>query len=117
MNEERIREEIAIRLHTTERTILKMTCERSVLNTSWEELPEKWREKFRGNAEQILSIKGIRLEADNQDKPQNPYHPNPLREYDHQITEAGMVGYGEAQLDMLKEGWVKCKVKEEQHGL
>ena len=36
---------------------------------------------------------------------ENPYHPNPLREYDHQITEAGMIGYGEAQLDMRTAGF------------
>ena len=31
----------------------------------------------------------VRLAKD-QSLPENPYHPNPLREYDHQITEAGM---------------------------
>jgi len=39
--------------------------------------------------------------------PENPYHPNPLREYDHQITEAGRIGYAEAQQDMLKAGFRK----------
>ena len=61
---------------------------------------------------QILSIKGIRIECENQELPKNPYHPNPLREYDHQITEAGMIGYGEAQLDMKQAGFVKCERRE-----
>ena len=41
--------------------------------------------------------------------PENPYKPNPLREYDHQITEAGKIGYAEAQQDMLKAGFRKVK--------
>ena len=102
-----IREETAIRLHTTERTILKMTCERSVLNTSWEELPEKWREKFRGNADQILSIKGIRLEADNRVLPE-------LSHFNFANEDAAAKDYTKAMLTP-KDGdvWVKCKVKEE----
>ena len=39
--------------------------------------------------------------------PENPYKPNPLQEYDHQITEAGKIGYAEAQQDMLKAGFKK----------
>jgi len=62
-------------------------------------------------ANQILSIKGIRLEADNQDKPQNPYAEAADRGDMH--AQSRCSGYYCAQDDMLKEGWVKCKVKEE----
>jgi len=71
-------------------------------------------------ANQILSIKvgsltlkelielyeqGELLEkADNQDLPENPY---PSQRWKQSLS------YNEAQQDMLKEGWVKCKVKEE----
>jgi len=46
--------------------------------------------------------------------PENPYHPNPLREYDHQITDAGKIGYAEAQQDMLQPdangvSWKPCR--------
>ena len=61
MNEERIREEIAIRLHTVARTTAKVICEDSPINESWEDLDEHWREHYRELAVQILSIKGIRL--------------------------------------------------------
>ena len=66
-------------------------------------------------ATEILSIKGIRLEADNQDKPQNPYAEAADRGDMH--AQSRCSGYYCAQDDMLtpKDGkvWVKCKVKEE----
>ena len=98
MNEERIREEVALRLHTRERTVLRIACGNSPLNVSWGDLSEAWKEQFRAGATQILSIKGIRLEADNQDLPEW---------IDYYLTK-------EQKELLLKEGWVKCKVKEEQ---
>ena len=86
------------------------------MNVSWSALTEAQREKFRKDAEQILSIKGIRLEADNQDKPQNPYAEAADR--GDMQAQSRCSGYYCAQDDMLtpKDGevWVKCKVKEEQ---
>ena len=62
----------------------------------------------------LLSIKGIRIEADNQDKPQNPYAEAADRGDMH--AQSRCSGYYCAQDDMLtpKDGdvWVKCKVKE-----
>ena len=57
-------------------------------------------------ADQILSIKGIRLEADNQDLPENPHtrNLNPKG----QGPDRTLI-YGQAQQAMLKEGWVKCR--------
>lgn len=84
-----------------------------------EELREKIQEILRDKtltqyekADQILTLikqaNYVRLDPD-QSLPENPYHPNPLREYDHQITDAGMIGYGEAQQDMLKAGFRKIE--------
>ena len=93
---EEIREEIAIRLHTRERSVVRITCEKSPLNVSWGDLSEAWQEQFRKGADQILSIKGLRIEADNQDLP----------DFSSYISAAQGL---EIQQDMLKEGWVKCK--------
>ena len=83
-------------------------------------------------ADQILSLKtgsltlkeliekyekGELLEtAENQDLPRNPYG---LKQGYDSAGSFAMVdsperwGYGRGQYNMLKEGWVKCKVKEE----
>ena len=113
MNEERIREEVALRLHTRERTVLRIACGNSPLNVSWGDLSEAWKEQFRAGATQILSIKGIRIEADNQDKPQNPYAEAADRGDMH--AQSRCSGYYCAQDDMLtpKDGDVWRKVKEE----
>ena len=75
------------------------------------------RELAQAQLDEALKNEGVLLKSDVQSLPENPYHPNPLREYDHQITDAGMIGYGEAQQDMLNpdsEGnhWVKVIPKE-----
>lgn len=49
-------------------------------------------------ADQILSIKGIRIEADNQDLPEHR---------ENNLSDDLM--YHEGQQDMLKDGWVKVK--------
>jgi len=51
-----MREKVAIRLHTRERNLLKIVYESSPLNVSWEELTENQREKFRKDADQILTL-------------------------------------------------------------
>ena len=78
-----------------------------------------WKEEISINegVKQILSIKGLRIEADNQELPRNPYG---LKQGYDSAGSFAMVdsperwGYECAQYDMLKDGWVKCK--EEQDG-
>jgi hypothetical protein len=60
-------------------------------------------------ASSILSIKGIHIEAENQELPANAYAGSPCPEED-----GSEVAYEEAQQDMLKEGWVKCLKKGEE---
>jgi len=100
--EERIREEI-------ENTINKYACG---AGSDDEDSINQWYEDYET---EILSIKGIRIEADNQDKPQNPYAEAADRGDMH--AQSRCSGYYCAQDDMLtpKDGyvWVKCKVKEE----
>ena len=127
-----IREEIAKRLHTWERNILKIIYEASPMNVSWSALTEAQREKFRKDADQIPSIKlgnrtlkelielyeqGKLLEkADNQDLPEIPPEHQRRRGIESVYDDGWRDGF-EWLLNMLKDGWVKCKVKEEQHGL
>jgi len=55
-----LREKIALRLHTRDRSIMKILYETSPINVSWEELTETQREKFRKDADQIISLmKGL----------------------------------------------------------
>jgi len=62
---------------------------------------------------EILSIKGIRIEADNQDLPEQPTWFS----LDGKAIRGAISVYQIAQQDMLtpEDGyvWVKCKVKEE----
>ncbi len=46
---------ITLRIHTIERTIIKMCDETSPINTSWEELSEKWRSHYQMMALDFLS--------------------------------------------------------------
>jgi len=39
-----LREKIALRLHTRDRSIIKILCETSPINVSWEELTETQRD-------------------------------------------------------------------------
>ena len=114
---EEIREEIATWLHdyTTEdrRKLLKFMDK-----SDWEDLPKEWRidiqESWREKADEFIkSIKGLRIEADNQDLPDRKC-PTPS---DDELDFAAYAAYITAQQDMLKEDWVKCRKKEEQHGL
>ena len=104
-NEERIREEIA-------KWLRKYIKDYGVMN-DWEQTLTVNPNHFEQRAEQILSIKGIRIEADNQDKPQNPYAEAADRGDMH--AQSRCSGYYCAQDDMLtpKDGDVWRKVKEE----
>ena len=108
---EEIREEIATWLHdyTTEdrRKLLKFMDK-----SDWEDLPKEWRidiqESWREKADEFIkSIKGLRIEADNQDLPENPYDL-----YINDLRSAKYHSWKDCQQDMLKEGWVKCERKE-----
>ena len=111
-----IREEIAKRLHTWERNILKIIYEASPMNVSWSALTEAQREKFRKDAEQILSIKGIRIEVDNQDLPENEDIPKEFNELacgaEDDSDNVARACYLLAQQDMLtpKDGKVWKRV-------
>ena len=90
---------------------------------TWDELTKSSKAFWRERADQILSLKtgsltlkeliekyekGELLEkAEDQELPIYWGSPD-SRFYDYELD-----GYGEAQQDMLKDGWVKCKVKEE----
>ena len=95
MNElERVREQIAIKLYNT------------VYFSGWQYLTPDTQDKYRKRADQILSLKGIRIECDVQGL---PFHREENLT-DHMV-------YKEAQQDMLKpdsEGnhWVEVSPKE-----
>ena len=63
-----MREQLAIRIHTSERTNARILYEASPINTSWEDLTEVWREYYRKQADQILSYQRKEIE-----KVENPY--------------------------------------------
>ena len=105
MNEERIREEIA-------KWLRKYIKDYGVMN-DWEQTLTVNPNHFEQRAEQILSIKGIRIEADNQDLPEIPPEHQRRRGIESVYDDGWRDGF-EWLLNMLKDGWVKCKVKEEQ---
>ena len=106
MNKEQIREEVAEKC---------FKCWFITDYLTFDSVHQAIRDACYQAAGRILSIKGIRLEADNQDKPQNPYAEAADRGDMH--AQSRCSGYYCAQDDMLipKDGdvWVKCKVKEE----
>ena len=106
MEYERIREEMADLIWQCEDNYEAFPGDHACSGTEFN------KEKFLGK---VLSIKGIRIEADNQDKPQNPYAEAADR--GDMYAQSRCSGYYCAQDDMLtpKDGdvWVKCKVKEE----
>ena len=57
-----MREQLAIRIHTSERTNARILYEASPINTSWEDLTEGWREYYRKQADQILSYQREEIE-------------------------------------------------------
>jgi len=94
MNEERIREEIA---RLTSRCYSKKlsACPNHPIFQ-----PQKFINLI------FAEVKGIRLEADNQDLPENYHNKASL-----------IITYNAAQQDMLKDGWVKCKEGKEKWGV
>ena len=66
-------------------------------------------------ADQILSIKGIRIESDDQGLPKSPYSyyskcdRTPKEERDSYCD----IGYSRAVEDMLKAGFIKCERRED----
>ena len=121
---EELKEKIAIRLHTTERTVLRITCENSPLNVSWGDLPFPWQEKFREKAQEILSLFQAYLKEHNyvqldedQSLPENPYRtdyeelPN---EFQDEATGEDVYlmahnGVERGMRNMLKAGFKKVK--------
>jgi hypothetical protein len=118
MEYERVREEVAIRLHTLARATSKVVCEDSPINEPWENLEKIWQDHYKKLAAQILSLKvgsrtlgewielyekgKLRIEAENQELPQNPFnYEDECREY---------TAYAKAQQDMA--GFVRCLAKE-----
>ena len=49
-----IREQFAIQLHTFERSIIKVACENSPINCTWEELDDSWKKVYLMNADIML---------------------------------------------------------------
>ena len=66
--QEEIREGLAVRLHTQERSTLRVTYETSPYNCSWELLLETQREEYRNTAENVfmgyLHSKGVVFKVD-----------------------------------------------------
>ena len=58
-------------------------------------------------ANRILSIKGIRIESDDQSLPENPFFGMSLTYLDRKED------YAEAQENMKQAGFVKCKKRED----
>ena len=110
--EERIREEMA------EVIDMAMCFGRASVDEVWK---SGYKEAKQGYIKLILSIKGIRIEVDNQDLPENEDIPKEFNELacgaEDDSDNVARACYLLAQQDMLtpKDGkvWVKCKVKEE----
>jgi len=72
----------------------------------WEVLATKYKIPHWAFADQILSIKGLRIEADDQSLPENPYEP-PL-----DTTQEGWRDIVDATTKrMIKDNWVKVRGK------
>jgi hypothetical protein len=97
MTEEQIREEIARKLFKIQYPGLGWGISGTCDDSSW----RRFESKCLLEAEQILSIKGIRIEAENQELPEIPFN------YEDECRE--FTSYSKGQQDMLKDGWVKCK--------
>jgi hypothetical protein len=91
-------------------------------------------EVYKGCTIRDLILRG-RLEAENQDLPENPYNPTRREPIFvgglqvsvagvpavNEVTDDGYIGYAEAQQDMLTpdangDVWVKCQKKEAKDG-
>ena len=112
MNEERIREEALLTDEEMEKPADE-ACNKAekegICGTGDSCMDCRLREKAVAQAQldKVLKDKRVRLEADNQDKPQNPYAEAADRGDMH--AQSRCSGYYCAQDDMLKDGWVKVK--------
>ncbi|MBU1173073.1 MAG: hypothetical protein KKD44_26215 [Proteobacteria bacterium] len=99
MNErERVREAIA-----------KEICEGLYPSVSWETLLNK--QEYLRVASQILTeVPGLRIEADDQYTPINPYDVGPYNYY----IRGKSIAYQDAQQEMIDAGFVKCILNEVQ---
>ena len=103
--EEQIRDEIAQKIKVMQ---VGLTISYLRNEPSTQEQAERiMLEEATKTAVEILSIKGLRVEAGNQ------IPPNKIKYGGNQMSAHYNAGYEEAQQDMLKDGWVKCEVKEE----
>ncbi len=105
LQEEDLREKIAVQLHTVDRASCRVICEDFPINDVWENLDEHWREHYRQLANPIISFikqNYVRL-AEDQSLPENPCRhrvPPPDRYW-----EGREHGYDWGQKDMLKAGF------------
>lgn len=89
-----MRERIAVRIHTSERTNARVLYEGSPINTSWENLTEGWQDYYRGKADQILSMMREEIE-----KVENPYEEERLTgDFSYAVSR----GFSEAKQRILK---------------
>ena len=99
---QRVREKIAKELHETH----KKNCVRmftwGMADTAWEDLSGHARRHCRSAANQILKIKGLRIEADNQAPPAINWSSDDLL-YDI----AFMRGIAARRDSLVKAGWRK----------
>ena len=62
--QEEIREGIALRIHTNNRSILRVVDEVSSLNCMWDKLPEYWKARYLEEADLFINYlhsQGVRL--------------------------------------------------------
>ena len=104
MEEEKIREKIAEKLYWQ-----YMGYDSKWHPSDLAHAPISMRIEMLERATQILSLDGIRIEAGNQDLPENS-EPNPPDDREEIIAYQA---YNSAQQDMLKAGFVKCRKNEE----
>jgi len=85
MNEiERVREKIAMRLHSRDRSIMKVLCEAAPLNVSWDDLTWAQHDKYLKDAD--LYIKDFKQEIEKRELPVCPVEM-PIDKYDDAIAE------------------------------
>jgi hypothetical protein len=80
-------------------------------NLKWEDFDEDAKEGFRCQADQILAIEGIRIEAENQDLPSYDLPDKPLAKSEWWSGYA--TGHIEGKEAMLKADFVKCLPRQE----
>ena len=100
-----LREKIAIKIHTSERMLVRIVYETSPLNCSWEELPKGFRELY---LQEALSYIALIKEAGYVKLAGDQSLPS-FRNAVNKSYNDYMLG----QEDMLKAGWQKAEVQDE----